>query len=135
VQIARAHPAPGREVRITITPNAIPIRRSHTLAVPFDTPHPGSIPGSPDAAAFDHATAVGRSAGPATGPVAPAGGPGLRTRVRTTPVVLSATAVAVPITVAAAGAGRESWSDLPAPRLSSGAGVRLPDRVAAAPTP
>ena len=47
-QLGRARPAPRREVRLTITPNAIPTRRAHTLSVPHGTTHPGPIPGSPD---------------------------------------------------------------------------------------
>ena len=44
VQASGSRLAPRREVRLTITPNAIPARRSHTLAVPYDTAAPGGHP-------------------------------------------------------------------------------------------
>jgi hypothetical protein len=134
VQLARAHPAPGREVRITITPNAIPVRRSHTLAVPFDTAHPGYIPGSPDAAVLGHSVLIARPAGSGTRPVAAADVPVIRTRVPMTPVALPAGSVAVPIAMAAGDTGHEAWAGLPAPRPSSGVGHLTADRVTPAPS-
>ncbi len=68
VQASGSRLAPRREVRLTITPNAIPARRSHTLAVPYGTAHPGVIPGSPDADAFARAGATGRDAGSGPAP-------------------------------------------------------------------
>ena len=109
VQASGSRLAPRREVRLTITPNAIPARRSHTLAVPYDTAHPGVIPGSPDADAFALAWATGRGAG--SGPVAGEAGTVAitRTRVPSPPATVPATAVAVPVAMAAAGSGRDLW--------------------------
>ena len=94
---SRSRLAPRREVRLTITPNAIPVRRAHTLAVPHDTAHPGIIPGSPDAGAFAGAAPTGRDTAHAPGPVEPVGGTLIRTRVPSTAVTMAATAVAVPV--------------------------------------
>ena len=100
VQASGSRLAPRREVRLTITPNAIPVRRAHTLAVPFDTPHPGIIPGSPDAGAVAAAASIVRHAGPAPAPVGPREGSITRTRVPSPPVTVPRTAVAVPVAVA-----------------------------------
>ncbi len=103
VQTSGSRLAPRREVRLTITPNAIPARRAATLAVPYDTPHPGVIPGSPDARVFTAAGASWRDAGQVPGPTEPAIGRAIRTHVQSVPVNLSAKAVAVPIAMPASG--------------------------------
>jgi hypothetical protein len=130
VQASGSRLAPRREVRLTITPNAIPARRSHTLAVPYDTAHPGVIPGSPDADVFYRAWAAGQDAG--SGPVA--GQPGTvtisRTHVPSPPATVPATAVAVPVAMAAAGSGRDLWpvmADL-RPTVLARSGLERPAR-------
>lgn len=105
VQASGSRLAPRREVRLTITPNAIPARRAHTLAVPYDTPHPGIIPGSPEAGVFATAGATRRDAWHVPGLAEPGGGQVIRTHVQSVPVALSATAVAVPVAMAASGSG------------------------------
>ena len=109
VQASGSRLAPRREVRLTITPNAIPARRSHTLAVPYDTAHPGIIPGSPDADAFARALATVRDAGSGPVPDEPRTVTITRTRVPSPPAAVPATAVAVPVAMAAAGSGRDRW--------------------------
>jgi hypothetical protein len=105
VQASGSRLAPRREVRLTITPNAIPARRAHTLAVPYDTPHPGIIAGSPDAGVLAAASAIGRDAGSAPGPTESGSGRPFRTHVQSVPVILSTNAVAVPVAMAASGSG------------------------------
>jgi len=109
VQASGSRLAPRREVRLTITPNAIPARRSHTLAVPYDTAHPGVIPGSPDADAFFRARATGRDVGSDPVPREPGTVTVTRTRVPSPPATVPATAVAVPVAMAAAASGRDLW--------------------------
>lgn len=91
-QAGRAWPAPRREVRLTITPNSIPVRRSFTLAVPPAAVRPGSPGGSPESQALN----PGRATDGRASSVIPAQS---RTRVPSTPVMLPATAVGVPVGV------------------------------------
>ena len=109
VQGSGSRLAPRREVRLTITPNAIPARRAHTLAVPYDTPHPGIIPGSPDDGVFAAPGAAGRDTRSAPAPTEPDESFITRTRVSSPPVTVPASAVAVPITMATADAGLDGW--------------------------
>jgi hypothetical protein len=96
-QIFRARPAPRREVRLTITPNAIPGRRAQTLSSARELGNGGSGPGSPESR--DRAAAA--PAVPPAAPVTPSpdapGVPATRTRVPTAGVVVPASAVAVPV--------------------------------------
>jgi hypothetical protein len=115
VHASRSRLAPRREVRLTITPNAIPARRAHTLAVPHDTAHPGIIPGSPDAGDFVEARPSGWGTAHAPGPAAPDGDTLIRTRVPSTAVMMPATAVAVPVVMAAADTGRDGWPVMASP--------------------
>ncbi len=106
IQVVRARPAPLREVRVTITPNAIPARRAHTLAVPHGTAHPGPIPGSPEEAALANGVVPGADHGFTT-----AAGPSItRTRVSSAGVVLPASVVAVPVVGDPASTPREAWA-------------------------
>ena len=138
VQASGSSLAPRREVRLTITPNAIPARRAHTLAVPYDTAHPGIIPGSPDADARRRGVCH-RQRGRAHAGLGRAGW-----RARSSehafsrrPVTLSATAVAVPVAMATAGPGLDGWPVMaalaarrcsPAPG-SSGPAETIPSRL------
>jgi hypothetical protein len=96
-QVFRARPAPRREVRLTITPNAIPGRRAQTLSSAQEPVNLGSGPGSTEPR---HRPTGGPSvppAAPATpSPDAP-GVPATRTRVPVAGVVVPASAVAVPV--------------------------------------
>ncbi len=68
------HRSPQRsEVRVTITPNAIPPRRAHTLAVPVGAAYPGPIPGSPVAVGLDEAPQGMRPTAAPNAPMPPAG--------------------------------------------------------------
>lgn len=130
VQASGSRLAPRREVRLTITPNAIPARRAHTLAVPYDTPHPGIIPGSPDAGVFAAAGASGRDAKFAPVPAWPGEGSTNRTRVSSHPVTVPATAVAVPVAMAASGPG-DGWPVMAAlgpPAVLARSGLEQPGR-------
>ena len=70
-QAVRARSAPRREVRLTITPNAVPARRASTLAIPGGRHDQGPLPGSPDGDARVHEPpAVVRSAAATSSPVA-----------------------------------------------------------------
>ena len=120
LRFARARPAPRREVRLTITPNAIPARRSPTLAVAFGAEYPGPIPGSPEDTAL--VDARNPRPWPPSGQVAPApstGGPS-RTRVSNDPVALPLTAVAVPVGADPARPVREPSSGPLAPQAVAG---------------
>ncbi len=130
VQASGSRLAPRREVRLTITPNAIPARRAHTLAFQYDTATPGMIPGSPDAGAFAQAGTTGRDAGHVPGPMEPGGGRLIRTHVQPAPVTLSATAVAVPVARAAADPARDGWPVMAAirPVVLARARVERPGR-------
>jgi hypothetical protein len=65
-QSARMRPAPRRQVRLTIAPNAIPARRSSTVAFPGGLATQGRLPGSPDAGAWpENRPAPGSDAGAA----------------------------------------------------------------------
>jgi hypothetical protein len=108
VQISGSGLAPRREVRLTITPNAIPARRAHTLGVPYGMTHSGIIPGSPDADALAGALPALPETGAAPVSAAPGGYGPIRTRVPSHPVVMPTTAVAVPVALAAAGPA-ERW--------------------------
>ena len=114
-QLAR-RPGPRREVRVTITPNAIPSRRAYTLAVPGGISLARPLPGTPGARASIDGTEslFGGPFGPAMALDAAGivedemGGPGpshSRTRVPSAPAGIPATAVAVPVvTIVTAGA-------------------------------
>ncbi len=91
-QVLRGRPSTRREVRLTITPNAIPAARTRTLAVPRATPHPGPIPGSPDAVAADDESGTAGTAG-SLGVAARE----YRTRVPSPAVTLPSSAVAIPV--------------------------------------
>ncbi len=99
-QVVRARPAPRREIRLTITPNAIPARRAATLSVPPSASHPGPLPGSPNADLPAGALGAALEASAAGTPSAPSPEGMPRTRVQSAPVVLPATAVAVPVRAA-----------------------------------
>lgn len=119
VTVARGRPGPRRNVRITIAPNAVPVRRSSTLgAVPVREPV-APVPGSPEEGALtddepasreDPVLAAHGSAGPAvigTGvPSGPQGG--------TPPVLAGIRADAVAIPIVAGGAPDPSWALPPA---------------------
>jgi hypothetical protein len=125
VQASGSRLAPRREVRLTIMPNAIPARRAHTLAVPYDTPHPGIIAGSPDAGGFAAAGANGQDSWSAPVPTEPGDGSITRTRVPSPLVTVPATAVAVPVVMAAADPGRDGWPVMAALRPAVLARSRL----------
>jgi hypothetical protein len=97
VEALRARPAPGGQVRVTVSPNSLGARGGHTLSEGTPSPNPGPVPGSPADGAWadDHDDPAG---GPpsATPETAPAGVPG-RTPVPSTPAGLPAGAVAVPV--------------------------------------
>ncbi|HYO41800.1 MAG TPA: hypothetical protein VES19_01260 [Candidatus Limnocylindrales bacterium] len=101
VQVLRARPAPRREVRLTITPNAIPARHAHTLAIPYTPMRPAAGPGATPSgalAATPHPTAPASAV--AASAAARLDGPGAsrtRTRVPSRGVVLPASAVAIPV--------------------------------------
>jgi len=92
-QVLRGRPSARREVRLTITPNAIPASRTRTLAVPHATPHPGPIPGSPDADIADDRRAAVVAAAAAVPPTASQ----YRTPVPSSPVTLPSSAVGIPV--------------------------------------
>ena len=95
--VLRVRASSRGEVRITITPNAIPTARNRTLAVPYGDDRPGSIPGW-------HEAGIPIMASAATWPQKPAipsdDGVGTfqtRTRVPSAPVILPVATVAVPV--------------------------------------
>ena len=114
VQLVRHRPTPRREVRLTITPNAIPARRASTLAIANGAAYLGPIPGSPDPGMFadplDSPLVDERQAPP----VEPAPAPVARTRVPSAAVIIPADAVGVPVGGTPASVRRETRSD-PAP--------------------
>lgn len=101
VQAMNRRPAPRREVKLTITQNAIPSRTGSTLALPRGITIEGPMPGSPAALALENEPGEGGL--PGTEPVLPAvaaGGPGGsqgRTRVPSGAIGIPASAVAVPV--------------------------------------
>jgi hypothetical protein len=119
VQAVRGRPAPRREVRLTITPNAIPAGRTRTLAIADGSAYPGPVPGSPAA----DARPMTQAPGGATTAVATAPAAQIRTRVPSAAVVLPSTAVALPVGEARAqarpGPGAVS-SPSPAPASAPG---------------
>ena len=147
-QLARRQ-GPRREVRVTITPNAIPSRRAYTLAVPGGISLAGPRRGPFDAGAYGDGSPMAF-----TGPYGPEmaldaagivedemGGPGpsrTRTRVPSAPAGIPATAVAVPVvTIVAAeavpGAAASSpsqWDD-PGEGIAEVTEARLASVVAA----
>jgi hypothetical protein len=92
LEAVRARPMPGREVRITVSPNSITPRRSATLASADPDAGRITIPGSPD----DDGWLERRLAGESTGG-------GARTRVPSEPVPVPAAAVAIAVTPGGAG--------------------------------
>ncbi len=95
--VMRVRSSARREVRLTITPNAIPARRPRTLAVPSGDDLPDPMSGWPDA---DRPQPPRDNAQPDTGARATADGVATiqaRTRVPSAPVTLPETAVAVPM--------------------------------------
>ena len=101
-QAVRAGSAPRREVRLTITPNAVPARRASTLATPGGHRDQGPLPGSPDGDARVHEPSATARPVATSSPVAVAGASGTtqaRTSVLNTPFAIPANAVAVPIVV------------------------------------
>ncbi len=103
VQVVRARPAPRREVRLTITQNAIPARtgppRSQDPATPGARAiEPGGLaaarPAGVPAATAVPAAPAATHPDPAPGPAQPAAA---RTRVPSAGVVLPSTVVAVPV--------------------------------------
>ena len=151
VQSLARRQGPRREVRVTITPNAIPSRRAYTLAVPNGFSFIGPLPGSPDARAMADdieppspgsrgLAAALASAVIVDGP----SGPPLSTRTRTRvpsgpsgiPSGIPATAVAVPVITTNSPGFASDLDDLPevsAERLASA--VAVPVAVAVLDTP
>ena len=89
-QALRGRPAPRREVRLTITPNAIPSGRTRTLAIARGSAYPGVIPGSPDGEAMADAPAHRVEAGGPTAAVGAATAALDRTRVPSVGALLPA---------------------------------------------
>ena len=137
-QVVRARPAPRREIRLTITPNAIPPRRSLTLSVPRGIAHPGLIPGSPEAGALAHTRTIAVATGPARTPSGPAAAAQPRTPVPSAPVMVPVTAVAVPVGETACAPARATRPSValarPSPIASPQAGARTSAMSVAAPT-
>jgi hypothetical protein len=131
VQVVRARPPIRHEVRLTITPNAIPARRAHTLSVPHGVPHPGLIPGSPEADALQgDPEPVAAIATP--GPAGPAQA---RTRVPSAAVLLPAAAVGIPVGMAHLATARGSLAVTPAPRPSLEPAPQTGERASQAAAP
>jgi soluble cytochrome b562 len=93
----RSWAAPRREVRVTISPNAIGARRSLTLADPWRFRDQGPLPGSPDDDAWpDRPASVSPTVAASALPAAVLATP-TRTRVLIAPAPVPAVAVAVAI--------------------------------------
>jgi hypothetical protein len=85
------------EVRITITPNAIPAGRPRTLAVPYVDVHPDSMPGWPEVTVASMTRGDARAEGSARAADGGVTTVQTRTRVPSPPVILSQSTVAVPV--------------------------------------
>ena len=95
--VVRSRAAPRREVRVTISPNAIGARRSLTLADPWRFRDQGPLPGSPDDDAWpDRPASVSPTLAATALPAAVLATPP-RTRVLIAPAPVPATAVAVAV--------------------------------------
>ncbi len=117
--------SPGRgEVRLTITPNAIPAARPRTLAVPHGIVHPDPMPDWAEAGVPVMTREGNRPAEPGPAADGRAAMPAARTRVPSTPVVLSESTVAVPV-------GRRPGAPGPA-RIAAGVAVLEPAVAAGA---
>ena len=101
VEALRARPAPGGQVRVTVSPNSIGSRGGHTLSEAAPSTTRGPVPGSPADGGWadDHDDRGDRPVTPAPGTAVP-GTPG-RTPVPSTPTGVPAGAVAVPVQGAA----------------------------------
>ena len=97
VEALRARPAPGRQVRITVSPNSIGTRGGHTLSEATPSATRGPVPGSPADGGWtdDHADSAG-GPGASLPETAVPGAPD-RTPVPSTPASIPAGAVAVPV--------------------------------------
>ncbi len=98
---ARTWPAPRREVRLTIAPHAIPVRRATTLATPDGRRDQGPLPGSPDGDALAHDPRAALAVPAARPTMVPASAqamlPVVRTPVPNALTGIPLNAVAVPI--------------------------------------
>jgi hypothetical protein len=130
VQLTRARPAPRREIRLTITPNAIPARRAQTLALAYGAAYPGLIPGSPEDTTLDDRPGPGPARWPSATPSPAPDGPGSRTRVPTPPYVLPVTAIGVPVGEPASGPRAESPNGSSGPRASAAGSLTAATAVA-----
>jgi len=133
-------PGPRREVRVTITPNAIPSRRAYTLAVPNGFSLVSRVPGSPDERQLaDHPDDLfasdggSRGAAVATTLVAAARTAQTRTGVPSGPRGMAGSAVGVTVMTVPAGGPIHTDGDARVASPADPPGLQPPEATAAMP--